>query len=141
MAVAADGAESTLRQLAGIEVEKHDYHQRGVVAYVDSDLPNQATARQRFLPGGPLALLPVAERRSSIVWTLPEDEAARVLALDEDSFNRELTRAFARPANCVLPRRVRRSRCAASWPVTMWPAACWRWAMPRMWCIRWPGRA
>ncbi|HFJ9748501.1 TPA: FAD-dependent oxidoreductase, partial [Stenotrophomonas maltophilia] len=95
LAVAADGAESTLRQLAGIEVEKHDYHQRGVVAYVDSDLPNQATAWQRFLPSGPLALLPVAERRSSIVWTLPEDEAARVLALDEDSFNRELTRAFA----------------------------------------------
>ena len=95
LAVAADGAESTLRQLAGIEVERHDYHQRGVVAYVDSDLPNQATAWQRFLPSGPLALLPVAERRSSIVWTLPEDEAARVLALDEDSFNRELTRAFA----------------------------------------------
>ena len=95
LAVAADGAESTLRQLAGIEVEKHDYHQRGVVAYVDSDLPNQATAWQRFLPTGPLALLPVAERRSSIVWTLPEDEAARVLALDEDAFNRELTRAFA----------------------------------------------
>lgn len=40
-------------------------------------------------------LTAVAERRSSIVWTLPEDEAARVLALDEDSFNRELTRAFA----------------------------------------------
>ena len=95
LAVAADGAESTLRQLAGIEVERYDYHQRGVVAYVDSDLPNQATAWQRFLPSGPLALLPVAERRSSIVWTLPEDEAARVLALDEDSFNRELTRAFA----------------------------------------------
>ena len=35
-------------------------------------------------------LLPVAERRSSIVWTLPEDEAARVLALDEDAFNRAL---------------------------------------------------
>jgi len=95
LAVAADGAESTLRGLAGIEVERHDYQQRGVVAYVDSELPNQATAWQRFLPTGPLALLPVAERRSSIVWTLPDDEAARVLALDEDAFNRELTRAFA----------------------------------------------
>ncbi|KAG1255413.1 hypothetical protein G6F68_010391 [Rhizopus microsporus] len=95
LAVAADGAESTLRRLAGIEVERHDYHQRGVVAYVDSELPNQATAWQRFLPTGPLALLPVAEHPSSIVWTLPEDEAARVLALDEAPFNRELTRAFA----------------------------------------------
>lgn len=94
LAIAADGAESTLRQLAGIEVDRHDYHQRGVVAYVDSALPNQATAWQRFLPGGPLALLPVAERRSSIVWTLPEEEAQRVLQLDEAAFNRELTRAF-----------------------------------------------
>jgi 2-octaprenyl-3-methyl-6-methoxy-1,4-benzoquinol hydroxylase len=94
LAIAADGAESTLRQLAEIEVDRHDYRQRGVVAYVDSALPNQATAWQRFLPGGPLALLPVAEKRSSIVWTLPEEEAQRVLQLDEAAFNRELTRAF-----------------------------------------------
>lgn len=94
LAVAADGAESTLRTLAGIEVDRHDYHQRGVVAYVDSEHDNGATAWQRFLPTGPLALLPVAERRSSIVWTLPEEEAARVLALEDAAFNRELTRAF-----------------------------------------------
>lgn len=94
LAVAADGAESTLRQLAGITVDQHDYHQRGVVAYVDSELPNQATAWQRFQPGGPLALLPVAAHRSSIVWTLPDADAERVLQLDEAVFNRELTRAF-----------------------------------------------
>ncbi len=93
LAVAADGAESTLRMLAGIEVDRHDYHQRGVVAYVDSAQDNAATAWQRFLPTGPLALLPVAPQRSSIVWTLPEQEAARVLALDDEAFDRELTRA------------------------------------------------
>jgi 2-octaprenyl-3-methyl-6-methoxy-1,4-benzoquinol hydroxylase len=42
---------------------------------------------------GPLALLPFADGRCSIVWTLPEAEAARVLALDDDTFGRELTRA------------------------------------------------
>ena len=94
LAVAADGADSTLRRLAGVAVDAHDYHQRGVVAYVDSEQANQATAWQRFLPTGPLALLPVAERRSSIVWTLPGEEAARVLALDDSAFERELTRAF-----------------------------------------------
>ena len=93
LAVAADGAESTLRTLAGVGVDRHDYQQRGVVAYVDSALPNQSTAWQRFLPGGPLALLPVAGHRSSIVWTLPEDEAARVLALADSAFERELTHA------------------------------------------------
>lgn len=93
LAVAADGASSTLRRLAGIEVDQHDYRQRGVVAYVDSALPNQATAWQRFLPGGPLALLPVAGHRSSIVWTLPDADAERALLLDDATFERELTRA------------------------------------------------
>lgn len=95
IAIAADGAESTLRSLAGLNVDRYDYAQRGVVAYVDSEQPNEATAWQRFLPTGPLAVLPISERRNSIVWTLPDDEAERVLALDEASFNRELTNAFA----------------------------------------------
>ncbi|WP_305806328.1 UbiH/UbiF family hydroxylase [Stenotrophomonas sp. YIM B06876] len=95
IAIAADGADSTLRALAGLAVDRHDYAQRGVVAYVDSARPNEATAWQRFLPSGPLAVLPIGERRNSIVWTLPDAEAARVLALDEQAFNRELTTAFA----------------------------------------------
>lgn len=95
VAIAADGASSTLRALAGIGVDGHDHAQRGVVAYVDSELPHEATAWQRFLPTGPLALLPCADGRCSIVWTLPEQEAARVLALDDDRFSQELTRASA----------------------------------------------
>lgn len=103
LVLAADGADSTLRGLAGIGVATHDYIQRGVVAFVTSEQPHADTAWQRFLPGGPLALLPFvdgdpsAERAgctSSIVWTLPEDAAGRMLALDEDAFDRELTMAF-----------------------------------------------
>jgi 2-octaprenyl-3-methyl-6-methoxy-1,4-benzoquinol hydroxylase len=93
IAIAADGARSTLRELAGIEVERHAYGQRGVVGYVSTARPHEDTAWQRFLPGGPLALLPFADGRCSIVWTLPDDEAARVLALDDDAFGSELTRA------------------------------------------------
>lgn len=95
LAIAADGAESTLRRLAGLEVSRQDYGQRGVVAYVDSENDNEATAWQRFLVTGPLAVLPIAGKRSSIVWTLPDAEAERVLALDEAAFGRELTQAFA----------------------------------------------
>ena len=94
LAIAADGADSTLRELAGVQVSSHDYQQRGVVAFVDTELPNQSTAWQRFLPTGPLAFLPFGESRSSIVWTLPDAQAERVLALDEQDFNRELTSAF-----------------------------------------------
>ena len=93
IAIAADGADSTLRERAGLEVSAHDYAQRGVVAFVETEAPNEATAWQRFLPSGPLAFLPFG-KQSSIVWTLPNDEAARVLALDEQAFNRELTAAF-----------------------------------------------
>ena len=95
LAIAADGADSSLRKLAGVQVSAHDYAQRGVVAFVETDAPNEATAWQRFLPTGPLAFLPFAEGRSSIVWTLPDREAERVLSLDDDAFNRELTHAFA----------------------------------------------
>jgi 2-octaprenyl-3-methyl-6-methoxy-1,4-benzoquinol hydroxylase len=94
LAIAADGAESTLRQLAGLQVTRQDYGQRGVVAYVDTEQDNQATAWQRFLVTGPLAVLPTGTRRSSIVWTLPDAEAERVLGLDEAAFGQELTRAF-----------------------------------------------
>lgn len=94
LAVAADGAESSLRALAGIGVRDRDYGQRGVVAYVATERPHRDTAWQRFLPTGPLAFLPCADGSSSIVWTLPDDEAARVQALDDDGFADALTRAF-----------------------------------------------
>jgi len=103
LAIAADGAESTLRALAGLEVERHDYGQRAVVAYVATERPHADTAWQRFLPTGPLAFLPCDDGTSSIVWTLPEAEAARVLALDESAFEAELTHAFdARLGACGL---------------------------------------
>jgi 2-octaprenyl-3-methyl-6-methoxy-1,4-benzoquinol hydroxylase len=98
-AIAADGAESTLRRLARIDVAAHDYRQRGVVAYVETEQPHDATAWQRFLRGGPLAFLPCSGgstpgHRSSIVWTLPEGEAARQLAASVPEFEQALERAF-----------------------------------------------
>lgn len=88
--VAADGAASPLRQLAGIGTRGRDYAQRAVVAHVRTERPHENTAWQRFLPSGPLALLPLADGRSSIVWSLPEAEAKRVLSLDEQAFLDEL---------------------------------------------------
>src|SRR5690606_12332269 len=67
LVVAADGAQSRLRELAGIETREHDYTQRGLVAFIDTTLPHRETCFQRFLPTGPLAFLPFADGRSSIV--------------------------------------------------------------------------
>ena len=94
IAVAADGGDSALRALAGIGTDAHDYRQRGVVAYVETGLPHAGTAWQRFLPGGPLAFLPCGDGLSSIVWSLPDGEATRVLALDDAAFDEELTDAI-----------------------------------------------
>jgi len=88
--VAADGAASPLRQLAGIGTRGRDYEQSAVVAHLQTERPHENTAWQRFLPAGPLALLPLADGRSSLVWSLPEDEARRVLALDDQAFLGEL---------------------------------------------------
>lgn len=98
----ADGAVSRVRDLLGIESDARDYRQRGVVAYVRTSKPHEQTAWQRFLPSGPLAFLPCSDGRSSIVWTLPDDEAGRVLALDDEAFCRELTRAFGATLGEVL---------------------------------------
>jgi len=102
IAIAADGPDSTVRGLAGFEVERHDYAQRGIVAYVHTARPHHDTAWQRFLPGGPLAFLPCAAgvrdagagHASSIVWTVPTPESERLMALDDAAFDAELTRAF-----------------------------------------------
>jgi 2-octaprenylphenol hydroxylase len=84
--VAADGTNSPLRERAGIATRHRDYAQRAIVAHVVTERPHAATAWQRFLGTGPLALLPLADGRSSVVWSLPTDEAQRVLALDEQDF-------------------------------------------------------
>ena len=105
-AVAADGAQSALRGLAGIGCTRHDYAQRGLVAFIATEQPHQDTCWQRFLPTGPLAVLPfngddhgnsdaaLQGHISSIVWTLPEAEASRLIAADEAAFESELTAAF-----------------------------------------------
>ncbi len=99
LVLAADGADSSLRALAGIDIAAHDYQQKGVVAFVETERAHDDTCWQRFLPGGPLAFLPFVGgdspgHLSSIVWTLPNAEAERVLALDTAAFDRELATAL-----------------------------------------------
>jgi 2-octaprenyl-3-methyl-6-methoxy-1,4-benzoquinol hydroxylase/2-octaprenylphenol hydroxylase len=90
----ADGGESGLRQLVGIATRERDYAQRAVVAHVATERAHESTAWQRFLPGATLAFLPLADGRSSVVWSLPQEQAQRVLALDAAAFCAELGAAF-----------------------------------------------
>ncbi len=92
--IAAEGANSSVRKQLGIDFIGRDYHQRALVAHVTTGRPHENTAWQRFLPGGPLAFLPLSDGRCSVVWSLPEDDATRILALDDDAFRAELGCAF-----------------------------------------------
>ena len=94
LVVAADGTRSRVRERLGIKTRDHDYRQSGLVALVKTEHPHKATAWQRFLPGGPLAFLPMKDGWSSIVWTLPDTEVETVLGLDKDAFHEALGQAF-----------------------------------------------
>lgn len=84
--VAADGADSTLRKLADIQTAGASYRQQAVVAHLSTEKPHRDMARQRFLPDGPLALLPLADGRVSLVWSLEDPRADEIRALDDAQF-------------------------------------------------------
>ncbi len=91
--IGADGRDSLVRTLSGIETQQWDYGQRAIVALVQPAQWHRATAWQRFLPTGPLALLPLADGRCALVWSADAAEAERLMALDESGFNLALSEA------------------------------------------------
>ena len=93
LVVGADGAASRVRKALGVRQDHYAYNQHALVAVVGKQKPNPGVAWQRFLAGGPLAFLPLADGRSSIVWTRPSAEAERLLALDDETFIQELDAA------------------------------------------------
>jgi 2-octaprenyl-6-methoxyphenol hydroxylase len=92
--VAADGARSKLRERAGIPTHGWDYDQSGIVVTVGHERDHGGRAEEHFLPAGPFAILPLTGKRSSLVWTEKRAEAARIIALGDDEFLRELERRF-----------------------------------------------
>ncbi|KJH79586.1 2-octaprenyl-3-methyl-6-methoxy-1,4-benzoquinol hydroxylase [Pseudomonas sp. KSR10] len=98
LVVAADGANSAVRRLAGCETREWDYLHHAIVTSVRCAEPNQQTAWQRFTDDGPLAFLPLQRGDDphwcSIVWSATEDEAQRLMALDDQAFCQALGRAF-----------------------------------------------
>lgn len=94
LVVAADGAQSEVRRALGIECASSDYRQHAVIAHVDTERFHDYTAYERFTPEGPIAVLPIGEGRSAVVWTLPPERARHALGMDDAAFIAELQRAF-----------------------------------------------
>ena len=102
LVVGADGAGSPTRQMAGLEVRGHDYPQKAVVAHLRPEHPHRETAWQRFLPEGPLALLPLADGRVSIVWSASPEQADALLAMEDRAFLDEVAEAAGGALGAML---------------------------------------
>ena len=93
LVIGADGAQSAVRKAVGLTAESSDYRQTAIVANVATERHHENTAWQRFLRDGTLALLPLADGTSSIVWSADDEVASVLLAASPEEFAVELTRA------------------------------------------------
>lgn len=100
--IVAEGARSDLRSRLGFEVQIRDYACSGVVARVRTAKPNPGIAFQRFASGGPLALLPLHDGSSSIVWTRPTEVANEWTQAERPQLAAALTAASAARFGDVL---------------------------------------
>lgn len=94
LVVACDGTDSRLRAATGIPTEAFDYGQSALVSTVDVQRDHGGCAWERFLPGGPLAVLPRGERRCTLVWTQAHADTAVTAALADDAFCAAVGAAF-----------------------------------------------
>jgi 2-octaprenylphenol hydroxylase len=94
LVIGADGAQSRVRELAGLGAIRTDYGQTAIVAMVGTARPHERTAWQRFLGDGTLAFLPLKDGHSSIVWSLPAARAELLLAATPASFEQQLLEDF-----------------------------------------------
>ncbi len=95
--IAADGAHSHIRELAGIAIRSWSYEQKAIVTTVKSERSHQFTAWQNFLTTGPLAFLPLdhaSEQYCSIVWSVDSDRADELMQLRDTEFKSALGAAF-----------------------------------------------
>jgi ubiquinone biosynthesis monooxygenase Coq6 len=100
LVIGADGFNSTVRQIMNVETWSVPYNQMGVVATLKLKLPENdknEVAWQRFIPGGPIALLPLSDTESSLVWTCDTKTAKELVAMEPGQFVAALNEGLHKP--------------------------------------------
>ncbi|WP_318456573.1 2-octaprenyl-6-methoxyphenyl hydroxylase [Photobacterium leiognathi] len=92
--VAADGAISHCCQLVNIGRSEYDFEQTAIIANVTTAEPHQNQAFERFTEHGPVALLPMSQGRSSLVWCVPPEQQQAIMVLSDNEFLAKLQQAF-----------------------------------------------
>ena len=109
LVVAADGANSKVRQLVDIGITSWDYQQSAMLINVKTQLPQQDITWQQYLPSGPVAFLPLSKTSvsdeyslghveqggyASLVWYHQRDEIKRLSALPNQQLQQEILAVF-----------------------------------------------
>ena len=96
--IAADGRNSATREAAGINIARWKYDHQAIVSVLRHELPHENVAYEIFYPTGPFALLPMTDdaggHRCAIVWSVPDEDAAGWLSLNDDDFAAEAQAAM-----------------------------------------------
>jgi 2-octaprenyl-6-methoxyphenol hydroxylase len=90
LVIAADGAKSALREQAGIATTGWNYWQSCITATITPEKPHQDIAYERFWYAGPIGVLPLADGRCQVVWTVPHQQAEELRDLPEREFLAQL---------------------------------------------------
>jgi len=88
LVVAADGASSAVRRLLGIKAHTRDYAQHAIVSAVKLSRPHIGVAYERFLPSGPIALIPKPGGAASLVWSVPSDRVEALMKLSDEDYRK-----------------------------------------------------
>lgn len=97
--IVADGAASDSCRFLGINHDVRSYGHTALIANLSTAHPHKGIAYERFTQSGPIALLPQqatsdSANRSALIWTLPDQEAKSLMALDDQAFMAELQQRF-----------------------------------------------
>ena len=90
LVVAADGADSFVREAAGMSVRRWSYRQSAFVTTLAHERPHGDVSVEFHTPAGPFTLVPLKGERSSLVWVARPEEAERRAAMDPGPLAREI---------------------------------------------------
>jgi len=119
-----EGKASAAREELGVTFERRDYGHQAIAARLTADRPHRGVARQWFRAPDVLALLPFdtpePQRSWALVWSLPDERARELLALDGVAFEQALMSATGGEAGTLALASAR-----ASWPLMQAQASAW----------------
>lgn len=92
--VGSDGAKSKVRELLGITAQHKKYPQNAIITNVQTSKPHNNVAYERFTQHGPLAVLPIQDKHSALIWTQAENQVEEYLQMNDEDFLHALQKAF-----------------------------------------------